>query len=685
SFGHNGQTRMAESESVAVQRTERRKMKPERWKQIDEILEAAIDLGPARRDAFLDRACAGDEELRKEIESLLAAHDRATGFINTSPAGAAIELIESSINRQTLPDRPAVETRRGRKIALMIIACAAIALTAFGIYKLISRDEPAKESSKIVPVTQAGDVLVAAISPDGKRVAYVAGDGQQSLRVRNLDARSDAEIIPAAPVDYRSLMFSIDGRHVYFIRSDNKSAPEQLLYEASLYRARASDGEAKELIKGVGAPFAISADGQRLAFARLSARGTSLIVADKDGSRQRTFFELNRSDRLTHLAWSIDGKSVVCSIEDSTEARLVEINAESGERKTISSGAWEKIYGICRLQDGRFVIAARRAESESSQLWIVSAGLEPQKITDDLKDYSSPSCGGDFLIAIQASETSGIVVSLRGETSPSGPTAAGCDGRFGLSFAPNGKILFTSEKEAESNIAVMDLDGSNKKQLTSNAGVNRFPSASADGRHIVFVSTSSGISNVWRMNIDGSQQTQLTRSERGRILWPQCSTDSKWIVYALADNGKTTLWKTSIDGGNSIQLTDVNSFHPALSPDGKSIAYLAGDGRRAAIGIIRFEGGRVKTLEPAPGRVNAMRWSADSRALIYSTTRDGVSNLWIQPADGSAPRQMTDYKDGLIFSFDTSPDGRWLAISRGQSRSDVVLISNFSRWIAMKK
>jgi TolB protein len=430
----------------------------------------------------------------------------------------------------------------------------------------------------------------------------------------------------------------------------------------------------KELIKGVGTTFDLSADGRRFAFARLSARGTALVVADKDGSRQRTFFESNRSHRLTHLAWSADGTSVACAIEDSTGARLIEISVESGEQKPMSFEAWEKISGICRLPDGRFAVAARRSQSESSQLWAVSSGSEAQKITDDLKDYSSPSPSGDRLIAIQASEISGIVVSLKEETRPSGPITAGRDGRFGVAFAPNGKILFASENETESDIHLMDLDGSDRKRLTSKAAVNRFPSASPDRRYIVFVSTRSGASEVWRMNIDGSEQRQLTRSGRGRALWPQCSSDSKWVVYAMADGRKTTLWKTSVAGGDSIQLTDANSFHPALSPDGKLIAYLTDDGARSSIEIIRFEGRRMKTLEIARGQVNGIRWSADSRALLYSATRDGVSNLWIQPADGSAPRQMTDYKDGLIFSFDVSSDGRWMAISRGEARRDIVWV-----------
>jgi Tol biopolymer transport system component len=58
-------------------------------------------------------------------------------------------------------------------------------------------------------------------------------------------------------------------------------------------------------------------------------------------------------------------------------------------------------------------------------------------------------------------------------------------------------------------------------------------------------------------------------------------------------------------------------------------------------------------------------------------TRNGVTNLWAQPIDGSAPTQLTNFASERIFSFDFSRDGKQVALSRGTQTSDVVLISNF--------
>ncbi|MGH9842543.1 MAG: protein kinase domain-containing protein [Blastocatellia bacterium] len=56
-------------------------MTPERWRQVERLYHAALELAEHERGAFLAQACGADEDLRREVESLLAAHDRAGSFI----------------------------------------------------------------------------------------------------------------------------------------------------------------------------------------------------------------------------------------------------------------------------------------------------------------------------------------------------------------------------------------------------------------------------------------------------------------------------------------------------------------------------------------------------------------------------------------------------------------------------
>jgi serine/threonine-protein kinase len=68
-------------------------MTPERWKQVDQILQDALERPPVERGAFLAESCRGDEELRREVESLLAFHARAESFIESPPAEVAADWL----------------------------------------------------------------------------------------------------------------------------------------------------------------------------------------------------------------------------------------------------------------------------------------------------------------------------------------------------------------------------------------------------------------------------------------------------------------------------------------------------------------------------------------------------------------------------------------------------------------
>src|SRR6185436_7119891 len=80
-------------------------MKPERWKQVDELLEAALDCPATERASFLDRACSGDEELRRELESLLISDAQPKAFIESPPARVAADLFTDNQSKPSKGQR----------------------------------------------------------------------------------------------------------------------------------------------------------------------------------------------------------------------------------------------------------------------------------------------------------------------------------------------------------------------------------------------------------------------------------------------------------------------------------------------------------------------------------------------------------------------------------------------------
>ena len=75
-------------------------MTPERWQQVERLYQAALEREPSQRAAFLEEACAGDEELRQEVESLLAYEPQAKGFIE-APAPIRERTLKDPICRPT--------------------------------------------------------------------------------------------------------------------------------------------------------------------------------------------------------------------------------------------------------------------------------------------------------------------------------------------------------------------------------------------------------------------------------------------------------------------------------------------------------------------------------------------------------------------------------------------------------
>jgi serine/threonine protein kinase len=122
---------------------EEEKMKPERWKQIEQLYYAALERESEKRGAYLDEACAGDEELRREVESLLASNEGAGGFMASPALQIAAKVMageggQSQVGRQIAHYQIlsllgaggmgevylAQDTRLGRKLALKLLPVA---------------------------------------------------------------------------------------------------------------------------------------------------------------------------------------------------------------------------------------------------------------------------------------------------------------------------------------------------------------------------------------------------------------------------------------------------------------------------------------------------------------------------------------------------------------------------------
>jgi Tol biopolymer transport system component len=169
--------------------------------------------------------------------------------------------------------------------------------------------------------------------------------------------------------------------------------------------------------------------------------------------------------------------------------------------------------------------------------------------------------------------------------------------------------------------------------------------------------------------------------------WPSFSPDGRWIVYQHFEPGEPfSIWRVPVDGGTPQRITEGVAIRPTISPDGKLLAFWYNDQQGNSswkLKVVQFEGGATFSVfdVPPPVEVNwdsPLHWSADGRYLTYVDHRGGFDNIWGQPIEGGEPKQLTNFEEGKILSFDWMKDGSLVA-SRGVIMSDVVLISDATK------
>jgi Tol biopolymer transport system component len=437
-----------------------------------------------------------------------------------------------------------------------------------------------------------------------------------------------------------------------------------------------------------------SPDNQRVAFARRPdvSGESALIVMSADGTNERKLATRHLPERFGAPAWSPNGKALfysVANISAGYSFLLFEMPVEGGKETQISPQRWWSVGRPVWLSDGRgMVMTAADQPDGLRQVWHVSyPDGQARRVTNDLGEYENISLTADFGILVGVENNRQLYVSIapNGDASRAVQIMSG-DGSLGSpTWTPDNRIVYSSMAGSKRAIWIMDAEGKNQKQLTAEADASQFPKVSLDGRYIVFQAYSAGAFNIWRMDIDGSNGVQLT-DDNGNF--PTITPDAKWVVYQKFGANGGQIWRVPIAGGAPVQITDekVNAVFPLVSPNGKMIVcgYSSAthpSSTPAAVfrtAVIPIDGGEpIKIFDTPGGLGSGISWNLDSSALTYVVTRDGVSNIWSQPLDGSNPKQLTEFKTDQIFAYDWSRDSKQLLLLRGTISSDVVMLSDF--------
>jgi serine/threonine protein kinase/Tol biopolymer transport system component len=578
-----------------------------------------------------------------------------------------------------------IRIKPGFRLALFICAGGLLLVAlVFIIYNFTNRQAArlgnTSGSPQITNLTHDGHVMDAAISGDARLLAYVLIEsGKQSLWIQNLESGEKRQLLPPDPALCWGLRFTPNGQNLFYITTQPGSTI------SVLYRIPVRSGPSYKLVVNIDSPPAVSPDGMQIAFIRgyPAQHRDALVIANVDGSAEREIASRQHPDKFSFSgpSWSPNGKLIALGAGRSNGAQfaVVGIPVNGGTPVELTSWQLAAVGGVAWDNDGHTLIfSARALGTRVLQMWRLSyPDGEMRRLTQDENAYEGITLAqsGNTLITTRTYEVSDIwVVSSSGAARRL--TTEGNNGADGLTVTPTGRILYTVGEYEQSILWSMNMDGSDQKPLTENIGF--LPSASKDGRFIAYVSMERGNRHIWLMDTTGNNNRQLT--DHGGENQPSITPDGNWVVYTSLANERNSLWKISTDGGQPIQLTrGVLTIRPVVSPDGTMIActYRLDETDKWKIAVLPFDGGRPLRTFPLPQPYNQIiRWSSDSKALVYLDKRNGVHNLWRQPLDASAPSQITNFNEDQILHYDWLPAGAEFVLSRGGRRRDIALVNN---------
>jgi Tol biopolymer transport system component len=642
--------------------------------------------------------------LRQDVDwtrlppSLAAAHRRLIQrCLERDPGKRLRDIGEARIalEEPTEAPSPAAAAQPGRSL-LWPLALAAALATAVGF--VAGRAVGTKPGSpatsatasglKITPVTASGMVTGAAISPDGRFVAYVESErGQQSLWLKQLAGGQTLRLIADQAVAYWGVTFTPDGDNIVFGRKSSTDLDGTILTIPTL------GGTPRPLLRNMDSQVSFSPDGKRFAFTRLrhpSPEETSVMVAGADGSNPTPLASFKYPEVVAGIfygapAWSPDGRSVVTAVNRfgtggaQRRGRLVRIDVQDGAVSTLAEPGWTNAAQCVFLPDGRsLLVIARALDQVADQIWSVTLpGGQARPVTADLDDHRivSLSRDGRTLVSV-AGDVSSAVYHVPAGGPPTRITRSKMDGLWGVAFAPDSKVVYTSAVDGRWSLWRAGLDGAERGPLlTAEPGELLHSPVVTDAGEVFYVARTRGGTEV-RATQDG--MTSRTVAREVAVDSIAVTRDGRTLVFAGVEGGDTYVFRQPVAGGDRTRIFDRPALHPSLDPAERRVSFYYVDGQnRFRIGVMPLEGGPLLADLPSVAPSTVGRQALGNGGIYLTTAPSDRGNVWFQPLDGKPAQRVTPWDEQLVFDFALGRDGRTLLVARGPRLRDAQVITGF--------
>ena len=596
------------------------------------------------------RKVLGDDP--KEARYIQTVHTRGYRFI--------AEVLEEDTDGTIEAPRAALETEKSRwSFRLKLLSALGVAAVFAGsVWVLRIRSAPGEVLSvqKIEQITNwPGLDDYPALSPDGNSIAYCSDHtGSIEVFVRQLTPGAKEIQLTSDGGQNIQPAWSPDGQRIaYHSRR-----------QASIWVVPASGGEGKQLTD-FGAFPGWSPDGALIVFqsGRANAIGaftrnvlppSSLWVVPSSGGAPRPLTQLGKpSGGHGTPHWSPDGKHVVFTAEDSSSSSVWTVAVDDGALQAIAANrSYDPVYA----PDGKSIILLGSTQQNVpgivQQINIDSrTGIpdgNPVPLTGlagasaSIRRLSFSTRGNRLAYNALSLRGSLLSVSLTGSGEIAGPPVPlinNVSSRIhSPSFSPDGKRIAFAQCKAGGtfcDIWLINADGSNPTQLTTDSHNELIPNWFPDQKEISYLSTRNGYGTIWAINLD-TRRERLLLDMKSDIEYARLSPDGKQLAFNFRKDGVVNVWMASVDGGEPRQLTFDKEFmgFPNWSPDSQSLIVQMKRGENTHLAMMASKGGIPVQLTSNSGQDLAHSWSPDGSKVAFAGFRDGFWNLfWLNLAD----------------------------------------------------
>lgn len=224
-------------------------------------------------------------------------------------------------------------------------------------------------------------------------------------------------------------------------------------------------------------------------------------------------------------------------------------------------------------------------------------------------------------------------------------------------WSPDGKkVAYTayvqrkSTKLRNADMFLFDLATSKRSSISSRQGINSGASFTPDGRSI-FLTISQGVSpDIFKISYDGTLQGKITNGPNSAMnVEPAVSPDGKKVAFSSDRHGRPMIYTMDIDGSNVKRITYAGVFNssPAWSPDSKKIAFAGQTEGNFDVFVMNADGSEMVRITSAkrkngkPADNEDPSFSPDGRFVIYTSNRTGKNQIYFSNVEGTEERRVT--------------------------------------------